>query len=564
MLDPGVPLAAARPRPRPTAGRSTSSSRRSSRRTSSATRRSASGSCTSSGRPTSSTAPSSGSSRESPEDRALRRQVQELDRVALGEATRLFATSANVAGRLERSTGPRRRGAAASAAGARPTATTAPERLRPLGQPARPREADRPADRGGGARARRSGRRRRRRARPRAARGARARPRPRRPRPLRGPRRRRASSPSSTRRCLAVYYAPVDEDFGMGPYEAFLSGKPVITTTDAGGPLDVVHDRSTGRRRRAGRRARSAAAAAWLREHRGRGGGVRARGQGDRRARSPGTARSAQAALVKVALLPPDAARALGDRRLLRAPPAGAARARSTSSVVKRGTKQAAARHRPLPSTTSATTPTRTAGSSRRCGARPGVVVLHDFVLHHLVAGITIGRARRARLPRRDGARGRRRRPAARRTPCSTSGIPPLWENRPEDFPLAGEVLDLATGLIVHSRYVEERARAAGYDGPIWRVPHPAWPGPGRRAGRRSPGDPLDRLLRQRQREQAGAAAARGVRARCGASSPARGCCSSAPTSPRLRPRPAAAAARPRRRRASCARATSTRRGSGR
>ena len=32
----------------------------------------------------------------------------------------------------------------------------------------------------------------------------------------------------------------------MGPFEAFLSGKPVITTTDAGGPLDVVHDRKTG------------------------------------------------------------------------------------------------------------------------------------------------------------------------------------------------------------------------------------------------------------------------------------------------------------------------------
>src|SRR6476619_3443299 len=41
----------------------------------------------------------------SPEERALRREVQELDRRALGEATRLFATSANVAGRLERSTG---------------------------------------------------------------------------------------------------------------------------------------------------------------------------------------------------------------------------------------------------------------------------------------------------------------------------------------------------------------------------------------------------------------------------------------------------------------------------
>jgi glycosyltransferase involved in cell wall biosynthesis len=47
-------------------------------------------------------------------------------------------------------------------------------------------------------------------------------------------------------RCRAVYYAPVDEDYGMVPYEAFLSEKPVVTTTDAGGPLDVVTDRATG------------------------------------------------------------------------------------------------------------------------------------------------------------------------------------------------------------------------------------------------------------------------------------------------------------------------------
>jgi glycosyltransferase involved in cell wall biosynthesis len=47
-------------------------------------------------------------------------------------------------------------------------------------------------------------------------------------------------------RCLAVYYAPLDEDYGMVPYEAFLSGKPVITTLDAGGPLEVVRDRETG------------------------------------------------------------------------------------------------------------------------------------------------------------------------------------------------------------------------------------------------------------------------------------------------------------------------------
>ncbi|MGZ8693874.1 MAG: glycosyltransferase family 4 protein [Gaiellaceae bacterium] len=46
--------------------------------------------------------------------------------------------------------------------------------------------------------------------------------------------------------CLAVYYAPVDEDFGMVPYEAFLAEKPVLTTHDAGGPLDAVSDRETG------------------------------------------------------------------------------------------------------------------------------------------------------------------------------------------------------------------------------------------------------------------------------------------------------------------------------
>jgi glycosyltransferase involved in cell wall biosynthesis len=46
--------------------------------------------------------------------------------------------------------------------------------------------------------------------------------------------------------CLAVYYAPFDEDFGFVPYEAFLSEKPVVTTRDAGGPLEVVTDRKTG------------------------------------------------------------------------------------------------------------------------------------------------------------------------------------------------------------------------------------------------------------------------------------------------------------------------------
>src|SRR5262249_45969195 len=43
---------------------------------------------------------------ESPEDRATRRKVQDLDRVALGEATRLFAPARKRAGRLGRPTGP--------------------------------------------------------------------------------------------------------------------------------------------------------------------------------------------------------------------------------------------------------------------------------------------------------------------------------------------------------------------------------------------------------------------------------------------------------------------------
>jgi glycosyltransferase involved in cell wall biosynthesis len=68
-------------------------------------------------------------------------------------------------------------------------------------------------------------------------------------------------------RCLAVYYAPVDEDFGMVPFEAFLSEKPVLTTTDAGGPLEIVSDRGTGLvvSPDASELAR---AAGWLREHR--------------------------------------------------------------------------------------------------------------------------------------------------------------------------------------------------------------------------------------------------------------------------------------------------------
>ena len=106
---------------------------------------------------------------------------------------------------------------------------------------------------------------------------------------------------------------------------------------------------------------------------------------------------------------------------------------------------------------------------------RSGLVVLHDFVLHHLVAGLTIGRGDRGgyldAMQRDAGVVGR----------LLAHGVvdhvlPPVWEERAQDFPLAWEVLEHAEGVVCHSRYVEHAARAYGYEGPVWRIPMPAWP----------------------------------------------------------------------------------------
>ena len=45
---------------------------------------------------------------------------------------------------------------------------------------------------------------------------------------------------------LAVVFPPLDEDYGYVTLEAFLARKPVVTTTDAGGPLEFVEDSVTG------------------------------------------------------------------------------------------------------------------------------------------------------------------------------------------------------------------------------------------------------------------------------------------------------------------------------
>jgi glycosyltransferase involved in cell wall biosynthesis len=107
----------------------------------------------------------------------------------------------------------------------------------------------------------------------------------------------------------------------------------------------------------------------------------------------------------------------------------------------------------------------------------PGLVVLHDFVLHHLVSGTTLARGDvQGYLDalERDGGLVARLLGYA----VMEKRIPPLWESRAVDYPLAHEVLDRASALVVHSRYVADRARRAGFRGQIHQVPHAAWPAP--------------------------------------------------------------------------------------
>jgi glycosyltransferase involved in cell wall biosynthesis len=106
---------------------------------------------------------------------------------------------------------------------------------------------------------------------------------------------------------------------------------------------------------------------------------------------------------------------------------------------------------------------------------RRGLVVLHDFVLHHLIAGLTLGRGDN------DGYLDAMQRDAGALGRMLAHGVvdhllPPIWEERAQDFPLAGKVLERADGVICHSHYVARLAREYGYDGPIWVVPMPAWP----------------------------------------------------------------------------------------
>lgn len=47
-------------------------------------------------------------------------------------------------------------------------------------------------------------------------------------------------------KCVAVVYAPLDEDYGYVSLEAMLAAKPVVTCTDSGGPNEFVVSGETG------------------------------------------------------------------------------------------------------------------------------------------------------------------------------------------------------------------------------------------------------------------------------------------------------------------------------
>jgi glycosyltransferase involved in cell wall biosynthesis len=118
---------------------------------------------------------------------------------------------------------------------------------------------------------------------------------------------------------------------------------------------------------------------------------------------------------------------------------------------------------------------------------RPGIIVLHDVVLHHLVAGMTVARAQPGgyleAMQRDSGVVGR----------LLAHGVvdgllQPLWEDRAADFPLTMWVVEPATGIIVHSHFAEGWVRELGFTGPVWRIPMPAWEVPAAEVEAKGPG----------------------------------------------------------------------------
>ncbi len=114
--------------------------------------------------------------------------------------------------------------------------------------------------------------------------------------------------------------------------------------------------------------------------------------------------------------------------------------------------------------------------------AHPGVVVLHEANLHHLVADVTIRRGdwdAYLREVRHDS--GEAAYEYARDFVATLRRGPDY-----DGVPLLRRLLEASRGVIVHSACVEEAARQSGYTGPIARIPHGAWIPEADRAGARA------------------------------------------------------------------------------
>lgn len=100
----------------------------------------------------------------------------------------------------------------------------------------------------------------------------------------------------------------------------------------------------------------------------------------------------------------------------------------------------------------------------------PGVVVMHESNLHHLIADLTIKRGDWDGYLRECEYNGGAEALAyAQRVRALEVG--PDYEG----LPMTRRLLERSRALIVHSRFMREEMRVAGFEGPIGRIPHGAW-----------------------------------------------------------------------------------------
>jgi glycosyltransferase involved in cell wall biosynthesis/predicted SAM-dependent methyltransferase len=110
----------------------------------------------------------------------------------------------------------------------------------------------------------------------------------------------------------------------------------------------------------------------------------------------------------------------------------------------------------------------------------PGVVVMHESNLHHLIADLTIKRSDWDGYVREcEYNGGPEARAFAERVRKLEIG--PDYEG----LPLTRRILESARGVVVHSRFLRDEIGAAGFHGPVGVVPHGAWIPEGDRNGYR-------------------------------------------------------------------------------